>query len=315
VALGRPLVAAACFAAYGAGRAVMAVWPGRRHEDAVAAVEALARRRGILLRVNVVALLVCAALLAASSAGAAVTNVGPGVDPSAGGNVLARGRVDSGSSSVLVEPEGGSPIAVAGAGAPAVDGDLLAYDDSEGIRVINWRTGALVARVDGGVAKPSLDWPRLAFVRTGRERRRLVLANFSDPAAPTRRVITRIARRNDLGRPSLAAGRIAWHVVTRGGSRVFVERLAGGSRTLIARSKIAVESNPALTRRRILWVEQRAQSAFVRVRRLGRSGSHTIYGVKTRRRRLSTTDITGRTAYVTRWSPATGASTLIRVNF
>jgi hypothetical protein len=315
VALGRPLVAAACFAAYGAGRAVMAVWPGRRHEDAVAAVEALARRRGILLRVNVVALLVCAALLAASSAGAAVTNVGPGVDPSAGGNVLARGRVDSGSSSVLVEPEGDSPIAVAGAGAPAVDGDLLAYDDSKGIRVINWRTGALVARVDGAVAKPSLDWPRLAFVRTGREHRRLILANFSDPAAPTRRVITRIARRNDLGRPSLAAGRIAWHVVTRGGSRVFVERLAGGSRTLVARSKIAVESNPALTRRRILWVEQRAQSAFVRVRRLGRSGSHTIYGVKTRRRRLSTTDITGRTAYVTRWSPATGASTLIRVNF
>jgi hypothetical protein len=172
-----------------------------------------------------------------------------------------------------------------------------------------------VARVDGAVEKPSLDWPLLVFVRTGTDYRRLVLADFSDPAGPTKRVIARTARRNDLGRPSLAAGRIAWHIVTRDDSRVLVERLASGSRTLVARSKIAVESNPALTRRRILWVEQRARSAFVRVRRLGRSGSRTIYSLDTRRRRLSTTDLTGRTAYVTRWSPATGASTLIRVNF
>jgi hypothetical protein len=315
IALGRPLVAAACFAAYGAGRAVMAMWPGRRHEDATAAVEALARRRGIVLRANVVALLICAALLAASSAGAALTNVGPGVDPSAAGTVLARARLDSGSSSVLVEPEGESPVAVPGGAAPAVDGDLLAYDDAAGIKVIDWRTGGLVARVDGAVAKPSLDWPLLAFVRTGTDYRRLILADFSDPAAMTQRVITRTSLRNDLGRPSLAAGRIAWHVVTRDVSRVLVERLAGGSRTLVARSKIAVESNPALTRRRILWVEQRARSASLRVRRLGRSGSRTIYRVKTRRRRLSTTDITGRTAYVTRWAPATGASTLIRVIF
>jgi hypothetical protein len=315
IALGRPLVAAACFAAYGTGRAVMAVWPGGRHEDATAAVERLARRRRSVLRANAFALLVCAGLLAASSAGAAVANLGPGFDPSAAGTVLARARMDSGSSRVIVEPQGESSVAVPGGGAPAVDGDLLAYDDAEGVKVINWRTGGLVVRVDGAVAKPSLAWPRLSFVRTGSKYKRLILANFSHPAAPTERMITRTARRNDLGRPSLAAGRIAWHVVTRHESRVFVERLAGGSRTLVARSRIAVESNPALTKRRILWVEQRSRSAHVRVRRLDRTGSRIIYSIETRRRRLSTTDMTGHRAYVSRWSPATGASTLIRVNF
>src|SRR5919197_1777765 len=53
VALGRPLSAALCFAAFGLGRTLMTVSARRGHADPTAAVEALVRRRRILLRANV----------------------------------------------------------------------------------------------------------------------------------------------------------------------------------------------------------------------------------------------------------------------
>jgi hypothetical protein len=313
VALGRPLAGALCFAAYGLGRTIMAASARRGHADATAAVEALARRRGLVLRVNVVALVGCAALLAASAAGAA-TGLGPGLDPSAEPTLLARAQMDSGTSQVLVQPRGESAVSMLGA-APAVDGDLLAYEDDRGIKVIEWRTRALVARVDGSVAKPALNWPLLAFVRTDSTYKRLVVADFSNPAAPTERGIARVLRKNDLGRPSLAGGRIAWHVATRSLSRVLVERLSTGNRRVIAGSRIAVEANPSLTKTRVLWVDQRAPAARLRVRRLDGARIRTIYKVDGRDHRLWTTALAGRTAYVTRWTPRTGASTLVRVIF
>jgi hypothetical protein len=125
----------------------------------------------------------------------------------------------------------------------------------------------------------------------------------------------RTRRKNDLGRPSLAGGRVAWHVVTRSQSRVVVAVLSTGRRTVIARSKVAVESYPSVTGTRVLWVEQRAARAFLRVRRFDRARVHTIYSMRRSDRRLWTTALTGRTAYVTRWAPSTGASTLVRVIF
>jgi hypothetical protein len=142
-----------------------------------------------------------------------------------------------------------------------------------------------------------------------------MVADFSNPGAPTLRKIAKVALRNDLGRPSLAGGRLAWHVVTREGSKVLVESLASGNRRVIRSSKITVESNPALTSRRIVWVEQRARSASLLLRRFGRSSTHELYRISGNDRRLLTTAITRRTAYVTRWTPATGVSRLVRVNF
>jgi hypothetical protein len=127
--------------------------------------------------------------------------------------------------------------------------------------------------------------------------------------------IAATAVRNDLGRPSLAGGRLAWHVVTRDYSKVLVETLANGARKVIRRSEIAVESNPSITGKRVIWVEQRAGSASLLVRRFDRSSVREIHEVNRRDRRLLTTALTGRTAYVTRWTPRTGDSILIRVTF
>jgi hypothetical protein len=318
VALGKPLAAGLCFAAYGAGRALMAAWPWRGQADATAAVESLARRRRLLLFGNVAALLVCAGLLAAApAAGAAIQiqTLGSGFDPAAARTVLGRERMDSGSRSVLVEPQGETPIAVPGGGAPAVDGDFLAYDDAQGVKVINWRTGELVTRVDGQVAKPALDWPLLAFVRTDSTYKRLVVADYTDSAAPTEREIVRIYRVNDLGRPSLAAGRIAWHRVTAGSSTVYAQVLASGRRTVIARSSVFVLANPSITATRIVWVREGSGSCALRMKRWDSRAEKRIYRTTGNTRLLWTTALTGRTAYVTRWSLATRASTLVRVNF
>jgi hypothetical protein len=318
VALGKPLAAGLCFAAYGAGRALMTAWPRHGQADATAAVESLARRRRLLLLGNVLVLLVCAGLLAAApAAGAAIQiqTVGAGLDPAAAWTVLGRARMDSGNSNVLLEPRGGAPFAAPGAAAPAVDGGLLAYQDGQGVKVIDWRTGDPVARVDGQVAKPALDWPLLAFVRTDSTYKRLVVVDFTNPASPTERVIVRIAAGNDLGRPSLAAGRIAWHKLTATSSTVYAQRLATGGRSVIARSSVLVLANPSITSTRIVWVRQSSRSCILRMRRWASPTVRTIYRTSGSTRLLWTTALTGRTAYVTRWSLRTGASTLVRVNF
>jgi hypothetical protein len=316
IALGRPIAAAACFAAYGAGRAIMAVFPRRSRRDPTAAVEALADRRRTLLRANVAALLVCATLLAsAQAAGAAVVSLGPGLDPSVEPTVLARGQMSSNTSNVSVEPQGETAVLVSGAAAPSIDGDLLAYSDDAGVKVINWRTGDPVVQVDGEVSKPALHWPLLAFVRTDSSYKRLILADFTNSSSPTEREIASVLAVNDIGRPALTGTRIAWARVTNRESRITVERLATGTRAVIARSLITVKSNPAMTDTRIVWVEQRANSAALRLRRFDRSTARTIYAVSGHTRQLGTTALLGRSAYVVRWSLGKPGSTLVRVRF
>jgi hypothetical protein len=316
VALANPLAAALCFAVFGAGRALMTAWPRKGHEDPTSAVEALVRRRQLLFAANVAVLLACAALLAAPAAGAATSQgVGSGFDPSARGTVLGRAQMDNGARKVIVDPASGSSVVVPGAWSPAVDGKLLAYVDSVGIKVIDWSTGARVAHVDGAVSRPALDWPLLAFVRTDASYKHLILANFTNPGSPSERQITKIVRRNDLGRPSLASGRIAWHKVMAVGSRIYLQVLASGKRRLIARSEVAVVANPSLSSTRIVWVKQFSRSCALFTRRFDSRAVKRIYRTTRKTRLLWTTALTGRTAYVTQWSQKTRASTLVRVNF
>jgi hypothetical protein len=316
VALANPLAAAACFAAFGAGRAVMAAWPRRGHEDATAAVESLAGRRRFLLVANVVVLILCAALLSAPSAGAATSaSLGPGLDPSVRGGVLGRAKMSSGISSILLEPAGESAVTIPSGSAPSVDGDLVAYEDAQGVKVIDWRNRSPVAQVDGTVTKPALDWPLLAYVRKGSTYKNLIVADYTDPAAPTERKIARVRIRNDLGRPSLVAGRIAWHKVTSAGSAVYVQVLATGKRTVIAHSAIAVVTNPSLSPTRVVWVRENPRVCSLRTRRFDSRTDKRIYRTTGNTRLLWTTALIGRTAYVTQWSLKTGASTLVRVNF
>jgi hypothetical protein len=73
--------------------------------------------------------------------------------------------------------------------------------------------------------------------------------------------------------------------------------------------------NPSLTKTRVVWVDQRAHRASLRLHRFGHRGARTIYHISGRTRLFWTTALTGRTAYVARWARRTRASTLVRVIF
>ena len=147
LALARPLPAAACFALYGAGRAVMVVWPRRRTDDPTAAVERLTRRRGALLRANAVALVVCGILLAvAPAAGGATLVQQAAYDPSFSGGAIAFATK---AGDVVVRPAGRKPRRGRSPTSPqpSLDGQYLAVNDAGGISVVDWTNGDEVARV------------------------------------------------------------------------------------------------------------------------------------------------------------------------
>jgi hypothetical protein len=312
VALARPLAAAVCFSFYGLGRALMVAWPRRWNEDATAAVERLVQHRRLLARANAAALVACAALLAAPTAGADPAPLGGGFDPALSGGVLARAQLVSGVPRILIEPPGEAPVVIPGASSPSLDGDLVAYMDSDRIRVVNWRTGDQVAQVVGAVSKPALDWPLLAYRRLDADYERLIVADLD---AGTERTAVRVAPADDLGRPSLRGGYVAWHQAGSWGSRVAIRNLATWRRSTVAKTEISLLTHPAVTGWRIVWVEQRGGRAYLRALRFGKRSVQTLWSLRRRSQAFWSTALEGRSAVVTRWYPATGGAALFRIDF
>jgi len=312
VALARPLAAGVCFSFYGLGRALMVAWPRRGHDDATAAIERLVRHRRGLARANAVALVACAALLAAPTAGAAPEPLGGGVDPSTSGGVLARAELVAGVSRVLIEPPSEPAVVIPDASSPSLDGDLVAYVDDRGIRVVEWRTGDEVAQVTGAVSKPALDWPLLAYRRLDSDYERLIVADLD---AGTERTAVRVPPAEELGRPALRGDWVAWHHAGSWGSRVSVRRLSTWRRYTIARSEIYLLSHPAVTPWRIVWIDQRSGRAYVRMRQFGQTRVRTLWSLNRRSQAFWSTALERRSAVVTRWHPSTGAASLFRLDF
>jgi hypothetical protein len=302
LALARPLPAALCFSLYGLGRAVMVVWPRRRPEDPTEAVERLSVRRGAVLRLNAVALAVCAGLLAlAPAAGASV--VAPGVDPTVSSGVLAWARQNG---SVIVR-DGSATYPYANASSPALDGGRLAYVDDGSIRIVRWRTGAKVRRLDVSATAVALDWPFVAFRREDPNRRKLMLRNLETGSVIH---VANYRRATDLGRPSLRGGNLAWHVANRDGSRIIVLNVATLRRRTIARTEVGLLLNPAVNRTRIVWAYQRAGAAAIKLRSLRRGWTRTVARVRSRDIAFWSTAFTWERVYGARWSLMTGASTI-----
>lgn len=312
VALGRPLAGAVCFAAYGVGRSLLLFLPLRRGSDATAIVEELAGRRRGVLRVNAVALLACAALLTAPAAGAELIPLGPGsqFDPSAIGPAFAYTQRDLGVSSVVVLPSAGGALQYPEAESPSLDGELLAYQNAAGIRIVRWATGEEVARVDGATSKPALDWPWLAYRRKVPDR---TLLELKDLTTGEVRRLGSVPGGADLGRPSIAAGRVAWHAAGSRGSRILLYEIANGDKQVVMATTIALLSNPSLSSTRILWIKQRQGISSAYVRKLRRTQIRLVARVSSQRTFYWTTDLYGLTAYVTRWTVAGGVARIRRI--
>ena len=307
LALGDPAVSALCLAPFGLGRALMVALPARGGRDAADAVGRMIRRRPLLRPVNVAALLFTGVVLAATPALAA--GVSGRYDPAASGRVLAVTAADAAGESVLVRPALSPAVRYAGGRTPALDGDLLAYADDAGIRVVRWRTGEEVGRLGGALTKPALDYPLVAYIRAVRGGERLELRNLATGAL---RVVAKGGRAVDIGRPALRAGLIAWHVAAGRRSQIRLGP-ANGSRParVVASSVTGLQINPSLAYGRILWVEQVASVSALRIRRVRGGRVRTLTTLRGPNRILWTTALGLRTAYATRWNPVNGRGEII----
>jgi hypothetical protein len=311
VAVASPVTAALCVSLYGAGRALMVVWPRRREADATAAVERLVGKRGALLRANTVVLVACGILLAAApAAGGAVRVAQSAYDPSVHRGVLAFATQ---SGDVVVRRPGGPNVVFSGAAEPAIFRQYLAYTEAAGIRVVRWTDGAEIARINhAGASKPALHWPLLAYVRPGSGYDRLIVRNLQTGTSASH---ARVAMRHDLGRPSLRNGRLAWHVTSRTVSRVLVKTLASGRTRTVARSKVALLANPSISGRRIMWTVTRFGVSRLRVGWVARGGARTVDTVRSRTRAHWTTALESGVAYATRWTLGSGVAAVYRTRF
>ena len=316
LALGNPAVAAGCFALYGAGRAFMAVWPRHREPSGPAAVERLVGRASFVPRANAIVLGLAVVLLAvAPAAGASVTSLGRGFDPAADGKTLARARMDSGTLKVLVVPPAPDPTdTVSPANAPALDGNYLAYEDDQGIKVIDWRNDIPVSELDGPYSHPALDYPLLAYIRDDGAHERLVLADISQPNPDERSSPPCAAQPTSAARRFAADGSPGTEL-SAAARRSTCSILATNERHAIKRTNVWMEANPSVTSRRIVWVEHRPQGSYLRMKWFGSKQTKTLMHVSGRKTLLWTTALTGRTAYVTRWTPSTRKAVVLRVNF
>jgi hypothetical protein len=321
LALGRPVAGAFAFALYGVGRTAVLLLPARRGADVTAVVEGLAARRRILLRANAVALAACACLLgAAPVAGADIMPLGPGsqFDPSRANTGFAYTQRSGGTSRVIVRPVGGgSPVQFAGGESPSVYGGLLAYQDAQGIRVVRWTADPAVEidRFDGAFSKPALGWPWLVYRKDHEgDRHSLYLRNLREG---TVRRLTTGGEGVEIGRPSILGDRIAWHVSGEHETRIVLYRISTGRRAWPLRSEIALLANPALSGRYLLWTRDLPSGSTLFVRRLGGGPGRRVASVWRPRSAFWfwTTDIQGRTAFVTRWNTANGVARILRKSF
>lgn len=315
LALGDPAAAAACLGCFGLGRALMVILPARAGRDPGDAVLRLAARRAALGPANagvlalLAALLVAAAPAAGAPAGAAAAGAYGVYDPAASGRVVAHAvAVPGAPPAVWVLPPGLPGVRFDGARSPALDGDLVAYADDGGIRVVDWRTGREQARIPGAVSKPALEWPYIAYVRTQPGGLRLELLNARTGASS---VVDSGHGRVDVGRPALWGGLIAWHRAAGRRSVILLRPILGRGRRVIARSVTGLQINPSLAQGQVLWVEQTGLSSYLRLRGIGGGRVRTLLTQRGPGRFLWTTALADRTAYATRWDPSTGRAEIL----
>jgi len=259
------------------------------------------------MRLPLVALLLLAAPLPLASA--QESGLAGAYDPAASGRAVATGVLEATGPAVLVRAPGVPPVRYVGGRSPALDGARLAFVDATGLRVVRWRTGEELARLDGPLVKPALDGPRIAYVRITPTGQRLELTDLTTGRT---RLVARAGRGVDLGRPALRGGLIAWH---RAAGRRSEIRLTSAARLgpgrVIASSVTGLQVNPSLSSGQILWVEQAASSSYLRIRKVAGGRVRTLATLNSPNLILWTTALGANRAYVTRWAPTRGRAQVV----
>lgn len=259
-AMGKPLAGAACLGIFGLTRGVMVVAPGS------ALLGRFASAHRAIRPVNAVVLAAMALTFAPAIAQAENWPAQNGTaDPSLHMGNLAYTRWTNGTTRVEVRAATGETFQFPdGTKVPSIYGTRLAFQDATGISLVEWRTGRLLRRITGPVAKPALYRENLAYVRTTTVSKRLQVMQTQ---LGTVRTVARTLPDTDLGRPAIAGKVITWHQNDGGGHVIYRTVLGSTTRTVVAsgRRRYMVR-DPALGWGRTAWIFSDAEVTSVWVR-------------------------------------------------
>jgi hypothetical protein len=314
LALGDPGTGLVIGAAFGGGRAIPVVVLAPAVDSALAkrCIGAMAERPALyrFLRLgDAVALGLVAVALATTSASAERVEVANGADPSAVGTALAFQKANR--QGVL--RTGGVIHGLPGTD-PGLGGPYGAVISGSNIRIFNRFTLNVVASV--GAFHPqavavSQRW--LAYLSAYHGRYALRVRSIRYPGNPgSARVIAAVSAPAVIGRPSIGRGRVAFAVSKRHENGIRLVSLASGKRRTPVSSRSDQLLNPSLLGKRLLYVRvsrgaqgplataQRPLHQSLILRRVaGHPTGHRIHRLRGFGRKLWTTSLTPKRAYVT----------------
>jgi hypothetical protein len=273
-AIGDPSVGVAAGVAFGVGRAlpVVVVAPLLDRAAGITAMQAMSERPALLRRArraDALALVLVVTALAAGSARAAV-NLGPGVDPTAAGDILAWTRPDG--TGVLVRSAAEAPLPLPGR--PALGGSIVAWRTGADVHVA--RTGDLSPVLDvnlPGVDALAVDDRWLVTRERGARGDTLVTRSLQTGEA---RAVASAAAPTQLGRPGLDGDTLVYHVASRRLSRIVAVDLVTGTSRVVRSTRSAQLTNPSVLGDELLYVRITSVAQQLLVGRLSPGGRNRI---------------------------------------
>jgi hypothetical protein len=315
LALGDPQAGFVIGAAFGIGRAlpVVVLAPAVDRRFARVCITAMAERPGLyrVLRLgDAVTLGLVAAVLATTTASAERLEALNGADPSVAGKALAFQKQPT---RVGELRSGGRSHDLPGTD-PALGGQFAAVISGSQIRILDRFTLDTVATVQAfhpQAVAVSSDW--LAYLSRYHGRSTLNVRSIKRLGHPGKaRQVVAASAPSAIGRPSIGRGRVAFTVSRPSGNAIRLVALKSGKTRTLVRSRSAQLLSPSLLGKRLLYVRvsrgsqgplavsSRPVHQRLLLRRVaGHGRGRSIYGRRGLNRKLWTTSLGSKRAYLT----------------
>jgi hypothetical protein len=184
---------------------------------------------------------------------------------------------------------------------PAVGGPYVAVIDAGGVLLLDRGTLAEVSRVAvAGADAVAVSGEWLVYRRHEEGRDVLEAQRITDPVNPgIPERITSATVPNQLGRPSIDGDVVVWATAQRDESRIWTRDLGSRKNEVVAGSRFALLSNPAIDTGRLIYVRSTGRRDQLIMKRAAKRGDghpiHTFSG----QGYLWSTALEGGRAYVT----------------
>jgi hypothetical protein len=129
------------------------------------------------------------------------------------------------------------------------------------------------------------------------------------------RIVTVVRPGDDLSRPALGAGFLAWSATTRSGSTVRILQVPWGVSTRVRTSRRLVLTAPAISTRSVGWIERDLAGSAVVVQALVDARRQTILRLPGATRTLVGLTLEGRGAWASYWDLQRRFTRIVRVAY